>query len=103
MDPRQLQAHGIDHGGGAGFLEWLFPLLVVALLIAIVGLLIYALASRPEPAAPAPVTPAGSDPVRLAAARLATGDITLDEFDDIRDRVSGSSGEADEGEDGPNT
>lgn len=91
MDPRNLPRHGFD-ADGPGFFEWLFPQLVAAFLIAIVGLLIYALARRPGW-----VAPAGGEPAQLAAARLATGDIKLSEFDDIRTRVEEPASDVEEG------
>jgi hypothetical protein len=76
-----LPRHGIE--SGSAWLEWIFPVLVIALLIAIVVLLVLTVRNQTRAANP------GGDPVRRAALRLGAGEITLSEFDDIRGRVGG--------------
>lgn len=98
-DPH-FSGHGFE--SGASWLTWLFPLLVIALLITIVVLLVISMRNTPEPTAPAvgpaPGAPIGGDPVQRAALRLAAGEITLSEFDEIRSRVAEPT-EGDQSED----
>lgn len=81
LDPRGVPQHGLETG--SSWADWLFPLIVIALLATIVGLLIYALSTRPAPT----VVVDDGDPTQRAALRLASGEITLREFDEIRDRT----------------
>ena len=63
-----------------GWYGWVFPLLVAALLAAVAVMLFYLLRRRPD-------TTTGDDPLRAAAMRMARGEITVSEFDQLRGRL----------------
>lgn len=95
-----------------GWLHWLFPLLLLAILVAVAVLLITSMRRRPETSAvdgdplrrAARRYAAGeierveferiqrdltaADPLQSAAMRLARGEITVAEFDELKDRLS---------------
>jgi uncharacterized membrane protein len=62
-----------DHG----VFEWLFPILMLALLVGLVLMVFWSFRRRPA-------TIAGTDPLRRAAARYANGDIERVEFERIQ-------------------
>jgi uncharacterized membrane protein len=75
-------------GGWTG-LGWLGPLFGLSLFIGLIGLLVIGSVwlVRRTTQQPVMATQTGQDPLELARRRLATGEITPDEFEDLRRRL----------------
>jgi uncharacterized membrane protein len=75
-------------GGWAG-LGWLGPLFGLSLFVGLIGLLVVGTVWLVRRTAQRPVmnTQTGQNPLELARRRLATGEITPDEFEDLRQRL----------------
>jgi uncharacterized membrane protein len=69
------------YGYERGFLDWLFPLLLIGLFVALVIFVIWSV-RRP------PLTRSDTDPLRRAAARYAAGEIEQVEFERIQRDLS---------------
>jgi uncharacterized membrane protein len=117
LDERQTTkgplVHRLPYGYERDFLDWLFPLLMFALIVGLVMVAIRSFRPRPlvdtDPLRRAAgryaageierveferiqrdLTQPGADPLEDAALRLARGDITTAEFDELRDRIRGA-------------
>jgi uncharacterized membrane protein len=67
------------------------PLFGITLFIGLIGLLVVGTVwlIRRTAQQPAMATPVGQNPVEIARRRLAAGEITADEFEDLRQRLQG--------------
>ena len=86
---RSLAWGGWGHMGGWGGLGWLGPLFGLLLLAGVIGLLVLGAVwlARSGDRRPATASPTHSDPVAIARRRLAAGEITRAEFEDLRDAL----------------
>lgn len=80
---------GWGHMGGWAGLGWLGPLFGFSLFVGLIGLLVVGSVwlVRRTAQQPATASPAGQNPVEIARRRLAAGEITPDEFEDLRRRL----------------
>ena len=80
---------GWGHMGGWAGLGWLGPLFGLSLFVGLIGLLVVGTVWLVRRTAQRPVmaTQTGQNPLELARRRLATGEITPDEFEDLRQRL----------------
>lgn len=102
------------YGYGRSFAEWLFPILLIALFVALIVVVIWSLRRPPalrgdtDPLRRAAaryaageierveferiqrdLAPSAANPLTNAALRLARGEITTAEYDEIRSRITG--------------
>jgi uncharacterized membrane protein len=77
--------------GGLGWLGWLGPLFGLLLLAGLIGLLVlgavWLVRRTGQPAAAVPQS--GAEPLEIARRRLAAGEITSREFEELRDKLRG--------------
>ncbi len=78
----------IPLGQERDLLDWLFPILMLALLAGLIVTFVWTLRRLPALAARA-ATPIEPAPLEQAALRLARGEITTEQFDAIRERLAG--------------
>lgn len=75
--------------GGLGLLGWLGPVFGVVLFVGLTGLLalgaVWLVRRTGQPVAAVPQS--GAEPLEIARRRLAGGEITPDEFEELRDRL----------------
>ena len=69
-------------------LDWLFPILMLALFAGLIVTVIWSL-RRPPAMETGATPPPEMAPLDQAALRLARGEITTEEFDAIRERLAG--------------
>lgn len=79
-----LARHGVgpESFGGFGGFGWVFPLLVVGLLVAVVVMLVFMFRGRSA-------STAGEDPLRRAARRYANGELDRAEFEQVQRDLAG--------------
>jgi hypothetical protein len=98
VDIERTEMHRFPQGYERDLFDWLFPILVLALLAALLLTLVWSLRQRPLPSgvgkaaaervqSDAGDNPAMATPLQDAAMRLARAEITIDEFDSIRERL----------------
>ncbi len=78
----------IPYGYERDFLDWLFPIVMLALFAGLIVTLLWSLRRAPAIEARG-AQPKELAPLEQAALRLARGEITIEDFDAIRERIAG--------------